>query len=166
MEDEIAAIFDLIDRVLVVKPAVLLFLQIQGKTKAGTVDPALADLAQPPYSPGIGQGVCDFRQVKLVDRSDAVRLTSHPASDSAPAWSPDGRHIAFVRDGTIFLIAPLGGAERKVANVQAFDIAWTREARSSVSIPAVASEPSSPRRLSSSTWSLTESCSRIDLEGQ
>jgi Tol biopolymer transport system component len=70
--------------------------------------------------------------VKLVDRSDAVRLTADPARDSSPAWSPDGRHIAFVRDGTIFLIAPLGGAERKVADVQAFDIAWTRDGKSLV----------------------------------
>src|SRR5262249_50304685 len=43
------------------------------KTKAGTVDPALADPAQPPYSPGIGQGVCDFRQVcGLVDNGETV----------------------------------------------------------------------------------------------
>jgi Tol biopolymer transport system component/DNA-binding winged helix-turn-helix (wHTH) protein len=70
--------------------------------------------------------------VKLVDGSDALRLTSHPARDSSPAWSPDNRHIAFVRDGTIFLIAPLGGAERKVADVQAFDIAWTPDGKSLV----------------------------------
>ena len=70
--------------------------------------------------------------VKLVDRADAVRLTSNPARDSSPAWSPDGRHIAFVRDGTIFLIPPLGGAERKVADVQAHDIAWTRDGKSLV----------------------------------
>jgi Tol biopolymer transport system component len=70
--------------------------------------------------------------VKLVDRSDAVPLTSDRARDSYPAWSPDGRHIAFVRDGTIFLIPPLGGAERKVADVQAFDIAWTRDGKSLV----------------------------------
>jgi Tol biopolymer transport system component/DNA-binding winged helix-turn-helix (wHTH) protein len=70
--------------------------------------------------------------VKLVDRSDATRLTSDPARDSFPAWSPDGRHIAFVREGTILLISPLGGAERKVADVQAFDIAWTRDSKSLV----------------------------------
>src|SRR5262245_1155822 len=68
--------------------------------------------------------------VKLVDRSDAVRLTSNPASDKSPAWSPDGRQIAFVRDEAIFLIAPLGGAERKLADLEANDIAWTRDSRS------------------------------------
>jgi len=56
-----------------VKPAVLLFLQIQRKTEAGTVDPALADLTQTPYSPGIGQGVCDLRQVcGLINNGETV----------------------------------------------------------------------------------------------
>ena len=81
--------------------------------------------------------------VKLVDRADAVRLTSNPARDSSPAWSPDGRHIAFVRDGAIFLISPLGGAERKVADVQAHDIAWTPDGKSL----AVSSGKFNKRRL-------------------
>jgi DNA-binding winged helix-turn-helix (wHTH) protein len=68
--------------------------------------------------------------VKLIDRSDAVRLTSSPASDKSPAWSPDGRQIAFVRNQAIFLIAPLGGAERKLADLEANDIAWTRDGKS------------------------------------
>ena len=68
--------------------------------------------------------------VKVVDGADAVRLTSNPARDSSPAWSPDGRYIAFVREGAIFLISPLGGAERKVADVQAHDIAWTPDGKS------------------------------------
>jgi Tol biopolymer transport system component/DNA-binding winged helix-turn-helix (wHTH) protein len=67
--------------------------------------------------------------VKFIDRSDAVRLTSEPASDGFPAWSPDGRHIAFVRDGTIFMVSPLGGAERRVANVQARELAWTQDGK-------------------------------------
>jgi Tol biopolymer transport system component len=70
--------------------------------------------------------------VKLIDRSDAVRLTFDPAADRSPTWSPDGRHIAFVRDGAIFLIAPLGGAERKLADVEANEIAWTRDGKSLV----------------------------------
>jgi Tol biopolymer transport system component len=68
--------------------------------------------------------------VKLVDRSDAVRLTSNPASDRSPAWSPDGRQIAFVRDQAIFLTTPLGGAERKLADLEANEIAWTRDSKS------------------------------------
>jgi Tol biopolymer transport system component len=81
--------------------------------------------------------------VKLVDRSDAFRLTSDPAADRSPAWSPDGRHIAFVRDGAIFLIPPLGGAESKVADVEANDIAWTRDGKSLI----VSAGKSANRRL-------------------
>ena len=70
--------------------------------------------------------------VKLVDRSDALHLTTHPAADTSPAWSPDGRQIAFVREGTIYLISPLGGGERKVADVQAVWIGWTENSKSLV----------------------------------
>jgi Tol biopolymer transport system component len=34
------------------------------------------------------------------DGSNQINLTQNPASDSEPAWSPDGSRIAFVRDGT------------------------------------------------------------------
>ncbi len=48
-----------------------------------------------------------------------LRLTSGPAVEEFPAWSPDGRSIAFVRPKgqrlEVFLIPPLGGPERKVA---------------------------------------------------
>ena len=68
--------------------------------------------------------------VKLVGEVDAVRLTRDPAPDGSPAWSPDGRQIAFVRQGAVYLISPLGGPERKVADMQARDIAWTPDSKS------------------------------------
>src|SRR4029453_18051326 len=69
---------------------------------------------------------------KVVDRDDLVRLTRDPAYDGSPAWSPDGRRIAFVRAGTVFVISPLGGAEAKVADLQANHIEWTHDGRSLV----------------------------------
>lgn len=36
--------------------------------------------------------------VKLIGPGDPLRLTSDPAPDYSPVWSPDGRWIAFVRD--------------------------------------------------------------------
>lgn len=63
MKDQIAAALDLINGVVVAKPAPLLAFQIQGETQTGAIDPALADLAQTPYSPGLGRGVCELRQI-------------------------------------------------------------------------------------------------------
>jgi Tol biopolymer transport system component/serine/threonine protein kinase len=59
--------------------------------------------------------------VKFVDMENAVRLTNSPASDGSPAWSPDGRYIAFLRDlGNklgVFLVPAIGGPERKVTEI-------------------------------------------------
>jgi hypothetical protein len=38
------AVLDLIVRVLIMKPAPLLFLQVEGETQAGAINPTLADL--------------------------------------------------------------------------------------------------------------------------
>ncbi len=75
--------------------------------------------------------------VKPVDGEALVQLTSTTPSDYAPAWSPDGRQIAFTRAGEgIFVISPLGGGERKIADTRAplllKTIAWTPDARSLV----------------------------------
>jgi Tol biopolymer transport system component len=68
--------------------------------------------------------------VKQVDSEALVQLTRTAETDQVPAWSPDGRQIAFARarEG-IFVISPLGGAERKVADTHAplllRTMAWT-----------------------------------------
>jgi Tol biopolymer transport system component len=55
--------------------------------------------------------------VKVIGTESVLRLTTHPGVDRAPAWSPDGRYIAFHRhmegEDRIFLPA-LGGPERKL----------------------------------------------------
>ena len=61
-----------------------------------------------------------------------LRLTSDPRSDYNPVWSPDGRWIAFLRgdpstplarsDRELRLIPPLGGQERRLADVRVQEI--------------------------------------------
>ena len=61
--------------------------------------------------------------VKFIGPSQPIRLTSHPAVDFSPAWSPDGRHIVFLRDPhaaritVVRVPAPAGGAEEEIGSV-------------------------------------------------
>src|SRR5215471_8038079 len=72
LEDQVATVFDLIVGVLVAEPAALLLVEVEGEAHTG-INPTLADLAQPPYSPVVGQGVCDLRQACGVgDRGKTV----------------------------------------------------------------------------------------------
>src|SRR5262249_33636945 len=59
--------------------------------------------------------------VRLIGDDPPQQLTDGPGSDVFPAWSPDGRTIAFTRIETgragIFLVPALGGAARKVIDL-------------------------------------------------
>jgi Tol biopolymer transport system component len=77
--------------------------------------------------------------VKLIGTGGSpLRLTTDPAADLSPAWSPDGRFIAFFRllprepeKAAVMLIPALGGPERKLAEVLIADflpppyLAWS-----------------------------------------
>jgi Tol biopolymer transport system component len=74
--------------------------------------------------------------VKLVGAGPRLRLTTDSAEDCQPAWSPDGRFIAFLRKlpdnrAAVILTSPLGGAERKLA--ESFDFlskpAWSPDSK-------------------------------------
>lgn len=80
--------------------------------------------------------------LKLVGPGEPRRLTTDREADFAPAWSADGRHIAFLRDRpdgryAIVVIPALGGAERQVAEIDLTDfrsapgklLAWTPDGR-------------------------------------
>jgi Tol biopolymer transport system component/tRNA A-37 threonylcarbamoyl transferase component Bud32 len=79
--------------------------------------------------------------VKVVGPGTPLRLTTHPAQDSDPRWSPDGRSIAFLRltepgKVSLVLVPPLGGTERvlgefypRISIVPLIDLAWTADSR-------------------------------------
>lgn len=73
------------------------------------------------YSLGTREGW--YLEVKDSDGDTHVRLTRQPAGfPPGPAWSPDGRQIAFVRadetdDRGIFIISAIGGPEKKLRSL-------------------------------------------------
>ena len=70
--------------------------------------------------------------LKLVSSSSpALRLTTNKDVDYSPAWSPDGEWIAFcrgsdTRGGAIWVVPSLGGAERKIIELNALGNPWNR----------------------------------------
>ena len=69
--------------------------------------------------------------VKLVDGGTPLRLTNQPGDNVYPKWSPDGRWIAFLRGDAVYLIPPIGGPERKLAE-QVNSVDWMPDSRSLV----------------------------------
>jgi Tol biopolymer transport system component len=72
--------------------------------------------------------------VKLIGPGPPLRLTSSPHPDMAPAWSPDGRGIAFRRSlgggrAVLLLVPSLGGPEQTLTELLYIeDGAWARPA--------------------------------------
>ena len=72
--------------------------------------------------------------VQRVGSGSPLRLTMDPASDFNPVWSPDDRWIAFLRGNSagpmssvrfdLVLVPPLGGPERRLAEIRAREVAW------------------------------------------
>jgi serine/threonine protein kinase len=82
--------------------------------------------------------------LKIVGEAEGRRLTSDPAADDFPAWSPDGRQIAFLRyldlagsqtvtffeAGVVYLVSPLGGSERRLSDLPVrLQLSWSPDGR-------------------------------------
>jgi Tol biopolymer transport system component len=88
--------------------------------------------------------------VQLIGAGPPLHLTHHPDAEFSPAWSPDGRTIAFVRESEtssgVFLIPALGGHERKLAGVTRVTsvrpphLAWTPDGASLIIVDKASPE--------------------------
>ncbi|NNF58702.1 MAG: hypothetical protein HKN04_10725, partial [Rhodothermaceae bacterium] len=96
--------------------------------------------------------------VKRLGAESSVRLTDDLAHDVAPAWSPDGQQIIFMRPGpgdacTLLILPRAGGEARPVGSCEGNsfqDLAWSPDGRwlafSSAS-DASASDAAGPARI-------------------
>ena len=67
--------------------------------------------------------------VQNIDGSGRVKLTSDQAPNLHPAWSPDGRTIAFVRNEDLLLIPPIGGPEHKITSAAGSGLSWSPDSQ-------------------------------------
>jgi TolB protein len=67
--------------------------------------------------------------VMNADGSGTKALTAGKTNDTHPTWSPDGRSIAFVRDGDIYVMGSDGANATRISdiNAQESDPAWSPE---------------------------------------
>ena len=100
--------------------------------------------------------------VKPIAGGPPYRLTSNPAEDIRPAWSPGGDRIAFLRwsehDSAFWVVPASGGAERKIAaawpqrtGLSGANIAWFPDGALAVVDKEAADAPASIYRLSTET---------------
>jgi Tol biopolymer transport system component len=67
--------------------------------------------------------------VKSIGSESALRVTRDPRPDTWPKWSPDGRWIAFEREGRLLITSPFGGSERVIADGIRLPHGWTPDSQ-------------------------------------
>jgi Tol biopolymer transport system component/DNA-binding winged helix-turn-helix (wHTH) protein len=107
------------------------------------------NVASPAFSPdgsevafawdGESNGAGYDLYIKTIGPDRALRVTHHPSYRLSAAWSPDGRNIALCRvdgpqDAGIYLVAPTGGAERKLTSrinfsENSMDLSWSPDGK-------------------------------------
>ncbi|MBN1481918.1 serine/threonine-protein kinase [candidate division KSB1 bacterium] len=73
--------------------------------------------------------------IQQLGTNQVLQLTSHTTDDKWPAWSPDGKFIAFCRSSDdseiqgIYLISSLGGMEKKLNSKNCQHLCWSPDGR-------------------------------------
>jgi DNA-binding SARP family transcriptional activator len=74
-------------------------------------------------------GILEYNIYVYTVGSDPHQITSGDTHDDGPVWSPDGQWIAFIRDGTLWLVRPDGSEAKhlwgKPGETHLAGIAWS-----------------------------------------
>jgi Tol biopolymer transport system component len=106
-----------------------------GRARRLAGKPFRDEAADPAWSPGGGRiaYVRDFEELwsMRADGTDKKRLTRGLGLLASPAWSPNGRLIAFGADTGLglWVIGADGTGRRRLARVDAREVAWSRNGR-------------------------------------
>ena len=143
------------------------------------------DGSRPAYQPAT-QHPLGHIYVKPIGAGTPVQLTHGPPFDQSPAWSPDGRYVAFIRNwsGTngmaqAISVPALGGPERVLAEIDgrplARDLTWSPDGKSVVTNSApdaglflISTEAREKRRLTSPTgrWDMWDTDPTFSPDGR
>jgi serine/threonine protein kinase len=101
------------------------FTSLPGEESSPTFSPDASQIAFSWFGEKTGFNNDIF--VKLIGAGSEQLLVGDPVDDVLPAWSPDGRYIAFARvsedESGLYIIPARGGTERKLASVN-FGLEW------------------------------------------
>jgi dipeptidyl aminopeptidase/acylaminoacyl peptidase len=75
--------------------------------------------------PGSFELAPDDLYVVAADGGRRIRLTHDGADESSPSWSPDGRRLAYVRDGRVFVISADGTGARPLSAGRDSEPQWS-----------------------------------------
>jgi Tol biopolymer transport system component/imidazolonepropionase-like amidohydrolase len=104
----------------------------------------LALMTLKPHSTRFREGFNAFMLVSTKDQATTV-VSPDPEkplgmrNQSGPSWSPDGKTMAYIKDGTLWTIpvtsdGRINGPERKLSNELADNLSWTADSKSIVYI--------------------------------